>query len=73
MEKPFTKGIAAGLDYPIPMHLQPCCKPYPTAVQGKFPVTEKLVDRILSLPLFPELTEEQQDRVVERIKEFLKS
>jgi dTDP-4-amino-4,6-dideoxygalactose transaminase len=65
------KGIATGIHYPIPLHLQPCFQGMPSAGRGKLPVTEKLADRILSLPIYPELTEAQQDRVVGSMREFL--
>jgi dTDP-4-amino-4,6-dideoxygalactose transaminase len=63
-------GIATGIHYPVPLHLQPCFKDNPGYGEGKLPVTEKLTKRILSLPMFPELTLEQQERVAEGIKRF---
>lgn len=62
-------GISTGLHYPIPLHLQ---KAYANNgfKQGDFPVTEKVVSEILSLPMFPNLSEEQIEYVVEKIKEF---
>jgi len=64
------KGIATGLHYPLPLHLQ---KAYVHIGCGKgsFPVTEKIAERLLSLPMFPELTEEQIEYVVDAIKEFV--
>jgi dTDP-4-amino-4,6-dideoxygalactose transaminase len=62
-------GIGSGIHYPIPLHLQ---KAY-TALkyrQGDFPVTEKAAAEIVSLPMFPQLTAEQQARVVEEIVSF---
>ena len=49
-----NKGIGAGIHYPIPLHKQP-----PYMPNKEFPVTEKLAKRILSLPIYPELTKEQ--------------
>ncbi len=65
------KGIASGLHYPLPLHLQ---KAYSHLGYHKssFPVTEKIADRLLSLPMFPELTKEQIDYIVSSIKEYLK-
>ena len=62
--------IATGLHYPIPLHLQ---KAYSHLgyKHGDFPVSEKVADEILSLPMFPELTLEQQEYVAEKITEFL--
>ncbi|MBN1478609.1 DegT/DnrJ/EryC1/StrS family aminotransferase [Candidatus Sumerlaeota bacterium] len=65
------EGIASGIHYPIPLHLQPCFSHLPSAGRGRFPVTERVVDRILSLPIYPEMTDEQQDRVVRVIREHL--
>ncbi|MBN1630608.1 MAG: DegT/DnrJ/EryC1/StrS family aminotransferase [Thermoleophilia bacterium] len=61
-------GIGTGIHYPKPIHLQPAYahlghKP------GAFPVSESLAERILSLPMFPEITSEQIDYVVEQLAE----
>lgn len=62
-------GIASGLHYPVPLHLQKayCVLGYN---KGDFPVAERQADRILSLPMYPELTEKQIRRVCERIGLF---
>lgn len=57
-------GIGAGLHYPVPMHLTPALASE-RFVAGQFPVAEELATTILSLPLFPQITPAQQDRVVE--------
>ncbi len=64
------KGVATGLHYPLPLHLQ---KAYAHLgyKKGDFPVTERVAERLLSLPMFPELTREQIEYVVDCIKEFL--
>jgi len=64
------KGIATGIHYPIPLHLQPAYKHlgYKT---GDFPVTEKICKEILSLPIFPELQREQQEYIVENLREII--
>jgi dTDP-4-amino-4,6-dideoxygalactose transaminase len=61
------KGIATGLHYPVPLHLQKAYSQlgYKT---GDFPATEKTATEILSLPMFPGLTEEQVKTVVEALK-----
>jgi dTDP-4-amino-4,6-dideoxygalactose transaminase len=61
------KGISTGLHYPVPLHLQ---KAYSQLgyKQGAFPVTEKAAAEILSLPMFPGLTEEQILDVAEAMK-----
>jgi dTDP-4-amino-4,6-dideoxygalactose transaminase len=60
-------GIGTGIHYPVPLHQQKAYAHlgYKT---GDFPVTEKLAPRIVSLPMFPQLTEEQLERVVEAVK-----
>jgi dTDP-4-amino-4,6-dideoxygalactose transaminase/methionyl-tRNA formyltransferase len=65
-----NSNIFAGIHYPIPIHLQ---KAYEELgyKKGSFPVTEKFADEILSLPMFPELTEEEIIFVVETIKKAL--
>ncbi len=62
-------GIGTGIHYPIPLHLQ---KAYAAMNyrQGDFPVTEKAAAEIVSLPMFPQLTAEQQAKVVEEVVSF---
>ncbi len=64
--------IASGLHYPVPLHLQECFSDLGYA-KGDFPVAEKLADSILSLPIYPELTNEQISTVAEAIKNFYKT
>ncbi len=61
--------IGTGIHYPIPLHLQ---KAYLSLnySQGDFPVAERVAPEIVSLPMFPQLTEAQQARVVEEILAF---
>jgi dTDP-4-amino-4,6-dideoxygalactose transaminase len=63
-------GVATGLHYPLPLHLQ---KAYDHLgyKKGDFPVTERVADTLLSLPMYPELTRQQIEYVVESIKKFL--
>jgi dTDP-4-amino-4,6-dideoxygalactose transaminase len=58
-----TAGIGAGIHYPVPLHLTQALAGlgYP---EGTFPVAERAARQILSLPLFPEITPAQQERVV---------
>lgn len=56
------RGIATGIHYPIPIHLQPAYAELRLG-RGSFRQTERSAERILSLPMFPELTDEQIDLV----------
>lgn len=60
--------IGTGVHYPVPLHLQPAYADL-GYVPGDLPVTERVADECLSLPLFPEMTEAQQDRVVATLLE----
>lgn len=59
------RGIETGIHYPVPLHRQPCIK---SDVQ--LPVTEKYVEEILSLPIHPQMNDDQVDYVVSQIREF---
>lgn len=61
------EGISTNVHYPTPLHLQPACARYGYTF-GMLPVTEAAADRIVSLPMYPELTEEQIQLVVESVK-----
>jgi dTDP-4-amino-4,6-dideoxygalactose transaminase len=59
-------GIATGIHYPIPLHMQKAYD-YLNYRQGDFPVTEKVAAEIVSLPMYPTLQPEQQARVVKEM------
>lgn len=61
------KGIATGFHYPIPVHLQPCFA-HLGHKAGDFPNSEKAANEEISLPMFPELTDEQIGEIVEAVK-----
>jgi dTDP-4-amino-4,6-dideoxygalactose transaminase len=65
------KGVGTGLHYPVPLHLQ---KAYANQGyrEGDFPVTESVASRLLSLPMFPELSKEQIEYVADCIQQFMK-
>jgi dTDP-4-amino-4,6-dideoxygalactose transaminase len=65
------KGVFTNIHYPIPIHLQNAYG-FLGYKKGSFPVTELVVDEILSLPMFAELTEEQIKYTADCIKEFYK-
>jgi len=60
-------GIQTGIHYPIPIHLQPAYASL-NYQRGNFPETEKQSDRVLSLPMFAELTDEQIESVAQAIR-----
>jgi dTDP-4-amino-4,6-dideoxygalactose transaminase len=64
-----ASGIGTGIHYPIPLHLQRAYAGLGLAA-GTFPVTEALAPRILSLPMFPNLTTADQQRVVTEVLQF---
>jgi dTDP-4-amino-4,6-dideoxygalactose transaminase len=72
MEHLKSAGIGTGIHYPIPLHLQ---KAYASLgyAKGTFPVCETAAAQIVSLPMFPQLTAEQQVRVAKEIQSFVKS
>ena len=65
-------GIGTGIHYPIPLHRQRAYESLGYKV-GDFPVTEKVASQIVSLPMFPNLTAEQQGRVVNEVARFLQT
>ncbi len=62
-------GISSGVNYPIPLHLQPAYANLGHK-KGDFPVTESIVKEILSLPIYPEMSEDQIRYVADMVKEF---
>jgi len=63
------KGVGTEVYYPLPMHLQNCYRDLGYG-KGSFPVSEQAAEQVLSLPIFAELTEAQQDYVVENVALF---
>lgn len=59
-------GVDAGIHYPVPVHLQPAFG-HLGYLRGTFPRAERASARILSLPIYPGITEQLQDRVVEAV------
>lgn len=65
------RGVATGIHYPIPIHRQPAYADLGYSA-GRFPKTERAAERILSLPMFAELTPQQVEYVVESLVEAVK-
>jgi dTDP-4-amino-4,6-dideoxygalactose transaminase len=66
------RGVGAEIYYPVPLHLQECLA-YLGYKLGDLPVTERTSRECLSLPVYPELTEEMRRYVVDQIAEFYRS
>ncbi len=64
-----SKGIPSMIYYPVPLHLQEAYQ-YLGYKKGDFPVSEKLSEQVLSLPMHTELTEEQLDYITSAVREF---
>lgn len=62
-------GIGNSVYYPLPLHLQPCFA-YLGYKQGAFPESERASNEVLSLPVYPELTQSQLDEVIGAVRGF---
>jgi dTDP-4-amino-4,6-dideoxygalactose transaminase len=65
-----SRGIATSIFYPLPLHLQPAYASL-GGKTGQLPVSERAAHEVLSLPLYPEMTNEQIDRVADSVIEAL--
>jgi dTDP-4-amino-4,6-dideoxygalactose transaminase len=66
------KGIETGVHYPVPIHMQPIYQQMYGFRGGEYPISEALATSLLSLPIFPSMTDEQVDTVCEEIAACLK-
>ena len=64
-------GISTQIHYPIPIHLQIACKDLGYK-KGSFKITEQCSKNTLSLPMYPELTENEVRYIASSVKKFLK-
>jgi dTDP-4-amino-4,6-dideoxygalactose transaminase len=64
-----ANGIASAVFYPIPLHLQECFA-HLSYTEGQCPVAELAAKEVLSLPVFPEMTAEQQQHVIDTVLAF---
>ncbi|HEV8234700.1 MAG TPA: DegT/DnrJ/EryC1/StrS family aminotransferase [Gemmatimonadaceae bacterium] len=63
------RGIGTSVYYPLPLHLQPCFA-YLGYKEGAFPESERAAKEVLSLPIYPELTESQMNEVIDGVRAF---
>jgi dTDP-4-amino-4,6-dideoxygalactose transaminase len=68
----YEKGILTDIYYPLPLHLQECFA-YLGYKEGSFPQAEKASGEVLALPVYPELSDQMQEYVVDSIKTFFRS
>jgi dTDP-4-amino-4,6-dideoxygalactose transaminase len=64
-----NEGILAGIHYPLPIHLQPAYKGR-VLTANNMSSSEKLVKRIISLPIYPELSINDANKIVNALKKF---
>ena len=63
-------NISTGIHYPIPCHLQPVFTDHPQGKEGTFTFTERLCNEIVSIPVFPLLTDDEVERVISAVSSF---
>lgn len=66
------RGIGAGVHYPVPLHLQPAYADL-GYMQGSLPITEEVAATCVSLPLYPEMNDAQQDQIVDAVRHFMEA
>ena len=64
------RGVSALIHYPVPVHHQPAYSSRLGPSRPLLPVTERIATEILSLPLYPQLTDQEQDLVIAAVEEF---
>ncbi|HJN56117.1 MAG TPA: DegT/DnrJ/EryC1/StrS family aminotransferase, partial [Candidatus Poseidoniales archaeon] len=64
------QGVASGIHYPIPCHRQPVYALHPQHAEGTLPLTERVCERIVSIPIHPLHTEEETERVIAAVHSY---
>lgn len=64
-----SKGVPTAIYYPLSLHLQECFSDL-GYTEGDFPVSERAADEVLALPIYPELSRDQQDYIVSQVQDF---
>ncbi len=64
-----SRGVPTAIYYPLPLHLQECFSDLGYK-KGDFPVSERAADEVLALPIYPELSREQQDYIISQVQDF---
>ena len=65
------KGIQTAVRYPVPLHLQPCLAGHVFYTQDAFPGAKKLAERNVSLPIYPEMSDDQVEYVATQVREWV--
>lgn len=65
-----ARGVGTGIHYPIPLHLQPALA-HRGYQKGDFPVTERAAQTIISLPIYPEMRDDQRDYVIAQLRDIV--
>jgi len=65
-----SKGVASGIHYPVPIHLQDAYREYCPGEAPLLPVTERVTGEILSLPIYPELGLDELDYICDCVRKF---
>jgi dTDP-4-amino-4,6-dideoxygalactose transaminase len=63
-------GIGTGVHYPVPVHLQPAYRDRCAVGPSDLGLTERAARQILSLPMYPQLSDAEVDQVISEISEF---